>query len=57
MNLLNLKALKNVVWTSVFSVAAVVGILVSAILGNELWVLASGFIGIISAVLSAREQR
>jgi|AntAceMinimDraft_12_1070368.scaffolds.fasta_scaffold46471_2 hypothetical protein len=57
MNLLNLKALKNVVWTSVFSVGAVVGILVSAILGNELWVLASGFIGIISAVLSAREQR
>jgi hypothetical protein len=54
---LNLKALKNVVWTSVFSVGAVVGILVSAILGNELWVLASGFIGIISAVLSAREQR
>jgi hypothetical protein len=57
MNLLNLKALKNVVWTSVFSVGAVVGILVSAILGNELWVLASGFIGTISAVLSAREQR
>jgi len=53
----NLKKLKNIVWTSVFSVGAVVGILVSAILGSELWVVASGFVGIISAVLSAREQR
>jgi hypothetical protein len=49
--------LQNVVWTSVISAVAAVGILVSAILGNELWVLAAGFIGIISAVLSAREQR
>jgi hypothetical protein len=57
MNLLNLKALKSVVWTSVFSVGAAIGVLVSAVLGDQLWVMASGFIGIISAVLSAREQR
>jgi hypothetical protein len=52
-----LENLKNVVWTAVVATGSGVGVLVSAILGLDTWVLAFGFIGVISAVLSSRETR
>ena len=48
--------LKKIVWTAVVSAVAGTGVLVSAILGNETWLLASGFIGIISATLASRDR-
>jgi len=52
-----LENLKNVIWTAVIATASGAGVLVSAILGSEVWVLAFGFTGVISAVLSSRETR
>jgi hypothetical protein len=48
--------LSKIVWTAVVSAVAGVGVLVSAFLGSETWLLASGFIGIISATLASRDR-
>lgn len=52
-----LETLRNVVWTAVIATGSGVGVLVSAIVGSETWILAFGFTGVISAVLSSRETR
>jgi hypothetical protein len=57
MNLKNLERILNgIVWTSLVAALAGTGALVSAFLGSEIWVLAFGFVGVISATLAAREK-
>lgn len=56
MNWDKLRNLKNLVWTSVIATACGAGVLVSAFLGSLTWVLAFGFIGMISATLASRER-
>ena len=48
--------LKNVVWTAVIAAAAGIGVIVAALLGSIEWIIAAGFIGVISAGLSGRER-
>jgi hypothetical protein len=57
MNLKSLERILNgIVWTSLIAALAGTGALVSAFLGSEIWVLALGFVGVISATLAAREK-
>lgn len=48
--------LKGIVWTSLIAAVAGVSALVSAVFGSEIWVLAFGFVGVISATLASREK-
>jgi hypothetical protein len=57
MNLKSLERILNgIVWTSLIAALAGTGALVFAFLGSEIWVLALGFVGVISATLAAREK-
>jgi len=51
-----LRNLKSVVWSSVIAAACGVGVLVSALIGSLTWIVAFGFIGLISATLASREK-
>jgi hypothetical protein len=49
--------LKNIVWASVIAAVCGIGVLVSAFMGSLTWIVAFGFIGLISATLASRESR
>jgi hypothetical protein len=48
--------LKSIVWSSVIAATCGIGVLVSAFMGSLTWIVALGFIGLISATLASREK-
>jgi NhaP-type Na+/H+ or K+/H+ antiporter len=48
--------LKSIVWSSVIAATCGIGVLVSAFMGSLTWIVAFGFIGLISATLASREK-
>jgi NhaP-type Na+/H+ or K+/H+ antiporter len=48
--------LKNIVWASVIAAVCGIGVLVSAFMGSLTWIVAFGFVGLISATLASREK-
>jgi len=48
--------LKSLVWTAILALASVVAMIVSAYLGQELWVFTFGFTAVVFAALTSRRN-